>query len=100
MRRWSRLSKRCFDLLVSFIALVLLGPVFLVIGFLIITDSRGPVIFRQQRIGKEGKRITIFKFRTMVPGASKKGLLTIGSNDPRITALGRYLRKLKKDPFL
>lgn len=89
--------KRMVDLAISIPALLLLIPVFLLIGIMIRIDSPGPVFFRQVRIGKGGRPFRIHKFRTMVVDAqSRGGQLTIGE-DPRITRIGKVLRKYKID---
>lgn len=89
--------KRLFDILVSLILLVLLSPVFLAISLLVIFDSRGGVFYKQIRVGQFGKDFKLFKFRTMRPDSDKKGLLTVGARDNRITKVGYYLRKFKLD---
>lgn len=91
--------KRVFDFLCSLIGLLLLSPVFICIAILIKLDSKGPVFYRQVRVGKENKDFRIFKFRTMHVDADKLGLLTVGKDgrDPRITSVGYYLRKFKLD---
>jgi lipopolysaccharide/colanic/teichoic acid biosynthesis glycosyltransferase len=89
--------KRSFDILFSCIGLFLLCPVFLVISAFILFDSKGPVFYNQQRIGLGGNPFGMLKFRTMFRGADRKGLLTIGSADERITHSGRWLRKYKLD---
>jgi lipopolysaccharide/colanic/teichoic acid biosynthesis glycosyltransferase len=89
--------KRAFDILFSFLGLVILLPVFLVISALIALDSGGGIFYRQQRVGLEGKLFNLLKFRTMRTGSDKMGLLTIGSDDNRITATGLRLRKYKLD---
>jgi len=89
--------KRLFDIFMSLILLVLLSPVFLVISLLIIFDSRGGVFYRQIRVGRFGKDFKLLKFRTMRPDSDKKGLLTVGDRDPRVTQLGYVLRKYKLD---
>lgn len=99
---WSLLKrfymlKRLFDILVSLIFLVFLSPVFLVISLLIIFDSRGGVFYKQIRVGQFGKDFKLLKFRTMKPDSDKKGLLTIGARDNRITKIGYLLRKYKLD---
>jgi lipopolysaccharide/colanic/teichoic acid biosynthesis glycosyltransferase len=90
------MCKRTFDILLSLLALIVLLPVFLIIGLIIKMDSRGPVFFRQQRIGKDYRSFRIFKFRTMYPGAEQQGMLTIG-RDQRITRIGHFLRRYKLD---
>ena len=75
-------------------------PFFLIIAVLIKMDSSGPVFFRQERIGKDGKPFYPFKFRTMVDGAANKGLgHTVSENDERITRVGKFLRKWAIDEF-
>jgi len=89
--------KRLFDIIFSFIGLVILSPVFIIISILIFFNSGIYVFYFQSRVGKDGKDFKLFKFRTMHLGADKKGLLTVGGNDPRITKIGYYLRKYKLD---
>jgi len=91
------LWKRSLDLFVSFPALLLLPPLFGVIGALIKLDSRGPVFFRQERVGQGLRQFTIYKFRTMSVDAPLKGSLLTVPDDLRITRLGRILRKSKLD---
>jgi lipopolysaccharide/colanic/teichoic acid biosynthesis glycosyltransferase len=88
--------KRTFDLIMSFIALLLLFPLITVVAALLKLDG-GPVIFVQERVGLRGKRFRIFKFRSMVVEESKHGLQVTAENDPRITSFGRLLRKSKFD---
>jgi lipopolysaccharide/colanic/teichoic acid biosynthesis glycosyltransferase len=91
------MSKRTFDIVVAFLGLVLLSPLLLLIAFLIKLDSPGPALFRQERIGKRFRPFRICKFRTMVHDAPQSGgPITFGA-DPRITRLGRVLRKTKLD---
>jgi lipopolysaccharide/colanic/teichoic acid biosynthesis glycosyltransferase len=85
------------DLIASCIGLLLLSPLFLLIALGIKLDSKGPVFFRQQRMGKNFKPFWIYKFRTMVENAPKLGAQLTSGNDPRITRLGRLLRKTKLD---
>lgn len=89
--------KRLFDITGATFGLLLFSPVFLVIALLIKLDSRGPVFFTQERVGKGFKRFFIYKFRTMTQEQSNVRLqLTVG-DDPRITRVGRLLRKTKVD---
>jgi lipopolysaccharide/colanic/teichoic acid biosynthesis glycosyltransferase len=91
------MAKRLFDLLVACVALLLLAPLLLAVALWIKLDSPGPVLFRQERVGRHGRRFRIHKFRTMVADAPARGtLLTVGA-DPRITAAGRTLRRLRID---
>ena len=96
---WQRITKRIFDISASAIALVLLTPVFIVLGILVKTSSPGPILFFQQRIGKNGVVFNIIKFRTMVMGAEKAGPQLSSSNDPRITSVGKFMRKSRLDEF-
>lgn len=89
--------KRCFDIAVSLIAIVILLPLLLLIALWIKADSRGNVLYRQIRVGKGGIDFGILKFRTMRPDSDSKGLLTVGGHDPRITKAGYILRKYKLD---
>lgn len=89
--------KRLFDIIASFIGLIILLPFLLIIALLILTDSRGGIFYRQVRVGKDNKDFRLFKFRTMAKDSDKKGLLTVGGRDSRITRIGYYLRKYKLD---
>lgn len=88
---------RFFDILFSIIGLVLLSPLFTVLYFLIRIESQGGGFYSQERIGKNGKPFKLFKFRSMRIGSDKKGLITIGEKDNRITETGFILRKYKLD---
>jgi lipopolysaccharide/colanic/teichoic acid biosynthesis glycosyltransferase len=89
--------KRLFDLVFSFFGLVFLSPVLLLIIVLMLATSKGPIIYKQVRVGRNNKDFKIFKFRTMHVNADKLGLLSVGDRDPRITQIGYYLRKFKLD---
>lgn len=89
--------KRLFDIVFSFLGLVFLAPIWLLIVVLMMATSKGPVIYKQVRVGKSNKDFKIFKFRTMHVNADKLGLLSVGDRDPRITQIGYYLRKFKLD---
>jgi len=91
------LWKRSCDVLVSFLGLLLLSPFLGFIAILIKFDSRGPVFFRQERIGQGLRRFSIYKFRTMVVDAPRLGGALTVYDDPRITRVGRILRKSKID---
>jgi lipopolysaccharide/colanic/teichoic acid biosynthesis glycosyltransferase len=91
------MAKRAFDLLGASLGLLLLSPLLLAIAVAIKLDSRGPVLFRQQRVGRHGVPFDIHKFRTMVADAAQRGpALTVGA-DARITRSGRWLRRLRLD---
>lgn len=96
-KRFSLLIKRIFDILLSILLLTLLFPVFLIISILIAVDSKGPILFKQTRITQYGKKFEIYKFRTMVKDADKKGSQVTQNNDVRITKIGAKLRGLRLD---
>jgi lipopolysaccharide/colanic/teichoic acid biosynthesis glycosyltransferase len=75
-------------------------PLFIILAVLIKLDSKGPVLFKQIRVGKDGKDFTLFKFRSMFINAEQGGLITVGERDPRITKIGYFLRKYKIDELL
>jgi lipopolysaccharide/colanic/teichoic acid biosynthesis glycosyltransferase len=89
--------KRMFDFVVAAAGLLVLSPVMLFAAFLIKMDSSGRVFFKQERVGKSFRRFNIYKFRTMVQDASQRGSLITAGADPRITRIGRFLRKTKFD---
>ncbi|HAT4248992.1 sugar transferase [Clostridium perfringens] len=91
------LLKRIFDFIISSIGLIVLFPIFLIISIFIKLDSKGPVLFKQVRIGKAGKEFEILKLRTMVVNAEKKGMQITVGKDNRITNIGSFLRKYKID---
>ena len=89
--------KRLFDIVASGLALIVLSPLFLIIAIWIKLDSKGPVFYRQVRVGWKNKDFRIFKFRSMRVGADKGSLVTIGGHDPRVTRSGYFIRKFKFD---
>lgn len=102
-------TKRVLDVLLSFIGLIVLSPIFLILGIMIKIDSKGPVFFTHKRIGKNGKKIGIYKFRTMHENAEQmienfteeqmeeyKENYKL-KNDPRITRVGKFLRRTSLD---
>lgn len=89
--------KRIFDIVASGVGLIILSPLFLILAFWIKQDSKGPVFYRQVRVGLHNKDFRIFKFRSMRVGADKGSLVTIGGRDPRITRSGYFIRKFKFD---
>jgi len=92
--KYQLIFKRIFDFFVSTISLILLLPLFFVITVLIKIDSRGPIFFRFERVGKNGKSFKPFKFRTMEKKAIETGLgYTISKDDSRITKMGKFLRR-------
>ncbi|WP_434133608.1 sugar transferase [Sporomusa sphaeroides] len=90
-------GKRIFDLLFTLPGVIVLLPVFLIIALWIKLDSRGPVFFRQVRVGQYGKPFKIFKFRTMIVDAESHGTQITVGQDKRITRIGEILRKYKLD---
>lgn len=89
--------KRIFDIIFSFLGILLLTPLLIIISLLIIFDSPGGILYLQTRVGKNNKDFKLFKFRTMKTDSDKKGLLTVGNTDSRITRTGLWLRKYKLD---
>lgn len=107
-KRFSFTVKRLFDVLLSLIGIIILSPVLIIVSIMIMLDSKGPVIFRQIRVGKNNENFTIYKFRTMVPDAEKKSQLDINpedmdnfvfqsKGDSRVTKVGSILRKTSLD---
>ena len=88
---------RLCDIVFSLFGLLFLSPLFLIVALWIVIDDPGPVFYRQQRVGKDGKDFGLLKFRSMRIGADQMSLITIGDRDPRVTRAGYYLRKLKID---
>ncbi len=89
--------KRLFDIVFSFLGLLILFPFLLIISVLIIIESRGGIFYKQQRVGRNNRGFSLIKFRSMRKNSDKSGLLTIGAKDGRITKSGYYLRKYKLD---
>lgn len=94
-----KIIKNIFDFLISLISLIILSPILIIFALIIKIDSKGPVFFRQKRLGKNGKVFSIFKFRTMVVNAEHigDGLSIKSDEDPRITKIGRFMRKYSID---
>ncbi|MBS5413075.1 sugar transferase [Bacteroides thetaiotaomicron] len=88
---------RFLDIFFSFCGLLLLMPVFLILYLFIRIESKGPGFYSQIRVGKGGKDFRLYKFRSMRVGADKKGLITVGGRDSRITRVGYFIRKYKLD---
>ena len=87
-----------FDILLSGIGLIILSPIFLTLSIWIKLDSEGPVFYKQKRVGKDNVDFLLYKFRSMITDADKKGLLiTVGGKDPRVTKSGYFIRKYKLD---
>lgn len=96
-KKASLIVKRIFDLIISLLMLVILSPVLLILAVLIKADSKGPVFYRQERVTMGNKTFRIFKFRTMVQNADKIGSLVTVGQDPRITRVGKKIRKCRLD---
>ena len=94
---YKKFGKRVFDLIASIFGLIILAPLFLIVALLIKIGSKGPIFFVQKRVGKDFKEFNLYKFRSMVADAPKKGLQITSTDDPRITKIGRILRKTKLD---
>ncbi|PID87974.1 MAG: polyprenyl glycosylphosphotransferase [Bacteroidia bacterium] len=97
MKAWQENIKKIFDISASFLAILLLLPVYLFIAAAIKLDSKGSIFFCQERIGKHGKPFLIYKFRTMRPDAESEGPQLSSEKDKRVTRLGRFLRKSRLD---
>ncbi len=98
MPQWQMATKRVLDVAISVFALVVGLPLWIIIAVFIKLDSRGPAIFKQERIGKDGKIFTLYKFRSMCKDAERKtGPVWASKNDPRVTRVGRFLRKSHLD---
>ncbi len=89
--------RRALDVAASGVGLALLSPLFVLLGLIIKLDSPGPVFYRGERVGKDGEHFHVYKFRTMVANAAQKGPGITASGDPRVTRLGRFLRRTKLD---
>lgn len=88
---------RFFDILFSVTGLLILSPLLLILSILIKADSRGPVFYKQKRVGKGGLDFVLLKFRSMYIDSDQRGSITIGNRDPRITRSGYFIRKYKLD---
>jgi len=96
-KRLDDIAKRIFDIIASGIGLIVFSPLMLIIAYLIKKEDGGPVFYRGVRVGKYGKPFRIYKFRTMVVDAEKIGGPSTADDDPRITRVGKILRKYKLD---
>ncbi|MEN9445890.1 MAG: hypothetical protein RL728_402, partial [Bacteroidota bacterium] len=99
MPLWQKSIKRLLDIIISTIALICLTPLFFLIAFIIKRTSKGPIFFKQERIGKNGQPFKIIKFRTMYVDSEKDGPQLSSANDSRITTFGKFLRKTRIDEF-
>ncbi len=94
---WQQNFKRFFDVIASVVALIILSPIFFILAILIKLTSKGDVFFKQERIGLKGKPFMIYKFRSMITDAEKKGPQLSSSSDSRITKVGKFMRKSRLD---
>ena len=96
-RKGSLVLKRCLDFLLALVLLFLTSPLFIVLSIWIKLDSKGPVIYKQERVTQYNRHFKIWKFRTMVTNADKKGSLVTSANDNRITKVGNFIRRVRLD---
>ncbi|MGT2686386.1 sugar transferase [Streptococcus porcinus] len=96
-RKKDLLLKLIFDKVVALFMLILLSPIFFILGIMIKLEDKGPVFYRQERVTKNGKIFKIYKFRTMIINADKVGSLVTTENDSRITKIGSVIRKYRLD---
>ena len=96
-RKGSLIFKRCLDWVLAVVLLILTSPIFLILSIWIKLDSKGPVIYKQERVTQYNRTFKIWKFRTMVTDADKRGPLITGKSDDRITKMGHKLRKCRLD---
>lgn len=96
---WQQVAKRAIDVTVSLMVLTLGAPFYILVGLITKLSSKGPIIFKQERIGRYGKPFMIYKFRSMYVDAESKGPALSSANDPRITPWGRFMRKTRIDEF-
>ena len=97
MAPWEEATKRMIDILVSSLILIVGSPLWVLVAILIKLDSAGPVLYKQERVGKDGTRFNLVKFRSMYQNAEKSGPQWAGKQDPRITRVGKVMRKLHLD---
>ena len=97
MPNWQRTVKKLFDLIFSFLAIILLSPIFIILAILIKAGSKGAIIYKQERIGLNGVPFFIYKFRSMHIGSEKNGPQLSSKNDQRITPIGKIMRKSRLD---
>ncbi|MFN5415759.1 MAG: sugar transferase [Flavobacteriia bacterium] len=96
---WQTVTKRFLDIFISLTALISLIPVYIGLAIAVKSSSKGPIFFTQERIGKNGRKFNIIKFRTMFVGSEKNGPQLSSETDPRITSVGKFLRKTRLDEF-
>lgn len=96
-KKGNLILKRLFDILASLILLIILSPLFIIFSIMIKLDSKGPIMFKQNRVTENGRIFKIFKFRTMVENADKNGSQVTVKDDNRVTKIGKFLRKFRLD---
>ena len=97
MPPWQKSTKRFMDIFISIIALIILLPVFVILALAVWYSSKGPILYKQERVGRLRKQFSIYKFRSMVQNAEKNGPQLSSTTDPRITNIGRVMRKTRLD---
>lgn len=97
MKKNTNIIIRFFDILFSFAGFIFLIPIFFIIYTLICAESKGGAFYIQTRVGRHGENFKLYKFRSMRVDSDKKGLITVGNKDPRITKIGYFIRKYKLD---
>ena len=98
LNKKQKIEKRIFDVIISIIVIIITSPIMILIAIAIKIDSKGPVIYKQKRITKDGKEFTIYKFRTMIDNAEKEtGPILAKKKDERITKVGKILRRTRLD---
>ncbi len=97
MPAWQKSTKRVLDIIFSTIAIILLLPIYLFLTITVKYSSKGPILFKQKRIGRHRKEFNIYKFRSMINNAEKNGPQLSSSTDPRITPIGKFMRKTRLD---
>lgn len=90
-------NKRIFDVLLALLGLIILSPLFLMLWIVVMVDSKGGIMYKQIRVGKNMEDFLLYKFRTMYVHSADQNLITIGNHDARITKVGYWLRKYKLD---
>ncbi len=98
MTEWEKRVKRLMDIVISLFLLIISLPIIIITAILIKLDSKGPVLYKQERVGLNGKLFNVLKFRSMVNDAEKQtGPVWAGKDDPRVTKVGRFIRKVRID---
>jgi exopolysaccharide biosynthesis polyprenyl glycosylphosphotransferase len=96
---WQQLTKRMIDIVLSLLSIIILIPVYIILAIIVKIGSKGPIFYRQERVGRNGRLFKIIKFRTMYLDSEKSGPQLSSENDPRITPNGKVMRKMRLDEF-